>query len=209
MNVSRVNEILEYWIPISGKGDFDKWFLKGSDYDDEITNKFGSLLKKTKKRNGFDWLATKDSFVAYIILMDQFSRHIYRGSKKAFETDNTTMIFTKLGFELYMSQFVGYEFMFAFMPYMHTESLHYQMEGKSIFSKYIKSYNMMTLPGHNNLFEDEDKKMFQTMSHHLSEHRTTVEKYTRFPKRNRVLGRKSTEEEEIYILSKIVQKRSY
>ena len=100
--------------------------------DEEIKEKFGDLLKEAENGGGFGWLASKESFVAYIILTDQFSRHIYRGSGDAFKNDVSTMIFTKLGFDLYRHQLVGYEFMFAFMPYMHTESLKYQKKGEKI-----------------------------------------------------------------------------
>jgi uncharacterized protein (DUF924 family) len=115
MDISRANDILDYWFPKDGSADFDKWFMKSSEYDEEIKEKFGDLLKEAENGGGFGWLASKDSFVAYIILTDQFSRHIYRGSGDAFKNDVSTMIFTKLGFDLYRHQLVGYEFMFAFM----------------------------------------------------------------------------------------------
>jgi uncharacterized protein (DUF924 family) len=140
MDISKAKDILDYWIPKNGEGDLNKWFMKSSEYDDEIKEKFGDLLKKAEKGNGFSWLISKDSFVAYIILMDQFSRHIYRGSGDAFKNDVSTMIFTKLGFDLYRHQLVGYEFMFAFMPYMHTESLKYQKKGEKLFNEHRELY---------------------------------------------------------------------
>ena len=79
MEISRAQEILDYWFTKDGTGDMDKWFMKSSEYDAEIKEKFGDLLKEAESGKGFGWLVSKDSFVAYIILMDQFSRHIYRG----------------------------------------------------------------------------------------------------------------------------------
>ena len=84
------------------------------------------------------WLA--NSYVAYIILMDQFSRHIYRGHGDSFKNDNGVMIFVELGFELYREQLKGYEFMFAFMPFMHTESILYQKKGITFFQKQTAMY---------------------------------------------------------------------
>ena len=77
MDITKANEILENWFPKEGKPDFSKWFTNSRQYDQEITEKFGDLLKEAEKGKGYGWLVNKDSFVAYIILMDQFSRHIY------------------------------------------------------------------------------------------------------------------------------------
>ena len=142
MDISRAKDILAYWFPKNGSADFDKWFMKSSEYDEEIKEKFGDLLKEAENGGGFGWLTSKESFVAYIILTDQFSRHIYRGSGDAFKNDVSTMIFTKLGFDLYRHQLIGYEFMFAFMPYMHTESLKYQKKGEKIFNKHRELYGI-------------------------------------------------------------------
>ena len=114
--------------------------MKSQDYDAEIKEKFGDLLKEAEKGKGFGWLHTKDSFVAYIILMDQFSRHIYRGTGEAFKNDNGVMIFTELGFDIYKNELKGYEFMFAFMPYMHTENKTIQQKGENIFHRHKDLY---------------------------------------------------------------------
>ena len=45
MDISRAKDILDYWFPSGGKGDYDKWFMKSKDYDAEIKEKFGALLK--------------------------------------------------------------------------------------------------------------------------------------------------------------------
>ena len=77
MNILKAKEILDYWFPKDGKADYNKWFIKSKDYDKEIKDKFYDLLKEAEQGKGFGWLVSKDSFLAYIILMDQFSRHIY------------------------------------------------------------------------------------------------------------------------------------
>ena len=93
MNICKAEEILNYWFS-NGlyKPDYDKWFLKSQDYDKEITEKFGDLLKEAELGKGFGWLHTKESYVAYIILLDQFSRHIYRGSGDSFKNDNGVIL---------------------------------------------------------------------------------------------------------------------
>jgi uncharacterized protein (DUF924 family) len=229
MDITRVDEILKYWFKDDGSADFDKWFMNSKAYDNEIKEKFGELLKEAEKGNGFGWLTSKESFVAYIILTDQFSRHIYRGSGDAFKNDISTMIFTKLGFDLYRHQLVGYEFMFAFMPYVHTESLKYQKKGEKIFNKHRELYvhyqggvsgdtgydskkgsrhHLLSPPVTGEIMSgiepaltqaDKDLKVLDQMQTHVMGHKRTIEQFGRFPKRNEALSRDSTQAEINYI----------
>ena len=195
MDISRAQEILNYWFPKDGKPDYDKWFMKSEDYDDEIKEKFGDLLKEAEKGKGYGWLVNKDSYLAYIILMDQFSRHIYRGSGDAFKNDNGVMIFTELGFNAYKHELTDYEFMFAFMPYIHSENMLYQKKGTIYFNRYKEDH--------------EDNKILKEMEPHVKGHYMTIKCYRRFPKRNEVLGRHSTFHEQQYMNREEVKKRPY
>jgi len=222
MDITRADEILKYWFKDDGSADFDKWFMNSKAYDNEITEKFGELLKEAEKGNGFGWLVNKNSFVAYIILMDQFSRHIYRDTADAFKNDISTIIFTNMGFDLYRQQLVGYEFMFAFMPYMHTESLEYQNKGEKIFNKHRmlydranrpypvvgSRYHLLSSPATDEFMSgiepvltqaDKDLKMLDQMQGHVLGHKRTIEQFGRFPKRNEALSRDSTQAEVNYI----------
>ena len=229
MDITRADKILKYWFKDDGSADFDKWFMNSKAYDNEITEKFGELLKEAEKGNGFEWLVNKNSFVAYIILMDQFSRHIHRDTANAFKNDISTMIFTKLGFDLYRHQLVGYEFMFAFMPYVHTESLKYQKKGEKIFNKHRELYvhyqgggsgstgydakkgsrhHLLSPPVTGEFMSgiepvltqaDKDLKMLDQMQTHVMGHKRTIEQFGRFPKRNEALSRDSTQDEINYI----------
>jgi len=221
MDISRAQDILEYWF---SKGlytaDYDKWFMKSQDYDEEIKEKFGDLLKEAEAGKGFGWLVSKDSFVAYIILMDQFSRHIYRGKGEAFKNDNGVMIFTELGFELYREKLEGYEFMFAFMPYMHAENIGYQKKGEMYFHNQQMLYRYDTIGriNHRPLTDenhpsyssrmgcipeetnyDKEYEMLKSMESHVKGHHVTIDQFGRFPKRNKALGRISNDRELRYI----------
>lgn len=228
MDISKAKDILDYWFPKDGNPDYDKWFMNGANYDEEIKEKFNDLLKEAEKGKGYGWLVSKDSFVAYIILMDQFSRHIYRGTTDAFKNDNGIMIFTELGFELYREQLKGYEFMFAFMPYMHTESLLYQRKGQIYFNQHLNLYkgnrgmiyqNSGTRYVEQSQFmvqekveltqNQKDLKMLESMKTHVNGHLRTIKEFGRFPKRNVALGRESTSSEIRYMESPEVQKRPY
>ena len=233
MDISRAKDILDYWF---SKGlytpDYDKWFMKSEDYDEEIKEKFGDLLKEAEKGKGYGWLVNKDSYVAYIILMDQFSRHIYRGKGDAFKNDNGCMIFVELGWNIYSKQLKGYEFMFAFMPYMHTENGVYQSMGTRIFQIHKQLYKytagcverihdrpltdenhpsyssrMGCIPEKTNY--DKEYEMLKSMEPHVTGHQQTIIQFGRFPKRNKALGRESTDNEIRYMERPEVQKRPY
>ena len=232
MDISRAKNILDYWF---SKGlytpDYDKWFMKSQDYDEEIREKFGDLLKEAERGKGFGWLVSKESYIAYIILMDQFSRHIYRGSGDAFKNDNGCMIFVELGWNIYSKQLKGYEFMFAFMPYMHTENGIYQSTGTRIFDIHKMLYKKQGCYNHTihdrvitnskdlqeGLFVpppettnyDKEYEMLKSMEPHVTGHALTLQKFGRFPKRNEVLGRESTPEEIKYMEQPEIKKRPY
>ena len=223
MNISKAKDILDYWF---SKGlytaDFDKWFMKSQDYDEEIKEKFGDLLKEAEQGHGFSWLHTKDSYVAHIILLDQFSRHIYRGSCDSFKNDNGCMVFVELGWEMYKEQLKGYEFMFAFMPYMHTENMVYQKKGEYNFNRHKQLYGnaggrALTPPIHVSYMgsldevtnNDKEYAMLKSMEPHVLGHKQTIQIFGRFPKRNVALGRETTIQEEQYMNREEVKKRPY
>ena len=224
MDISKAKDILDYWF---SKGrytpDYDKWFMKSEEYDEEIKEKFGDLLKEAEQGKGFCWLHTKDSYVAHIILLDQFSRHIYRGSD-SFKNDNGCMLFVELGWEMYKEKLKGYEFMFAFMPYMHTENILYQKKGELHFfgrkTQYgeAPSFNRkITAPIHVSYMgsldevtnNDKEYAMLKSMEPHVIGHKQTIQMFGRFPKRNEALGRETTIQEQQYLNREEVKKRPY
>ena len=219
MNISRTKDILDYWF---SKGiytpDYDKWFMKSQDYDEEIKQKFGDLLKEAERGKGFGWLHTKDSYLAYIILLDQFSRHIYRGKGDAFKNDNGLMIFVELGWNTYLKQLKGYEFMFAFMPYMHSEMCEHQKNGKKIYESHKNKCERKVRDLQKNITETSvndlrnlqtEMKMIKDMQVHVDGHLDTIRRFCRFPKRNKALCRESTPAEIAYMEQPEVKKRPY
>jgi uncharacterized protein (DUF924 family) len=225
MDISKSKEILDYWF---SKGvytpDYDKWFMKSEEYDEEITEKFGDLLKEAERGKGYGWLVSKDSYVAYIILMDQFSRHIYRGKGDSYKNDNGCLIFVELGWEMYKEQLEGYEFMFAFMPFMHTENMTYQKKGEQHFHGHKQLYGnalqqarpLTAKKDLNGMFGctemtkyDKDWEMLKSMEPHVTGHKQTIQMFGRFPKRNEALGRETTIQEQQYLNREEVKKRPY
>jgi len=126
--------------------------------------------------------------------------------------------------------------MFAFMPYVHTESLKYQKKGEKIFNKHRELYSrncqarsqsfdmmgsrfhLLSRPATGDFMSgvksvltqaDKDLKMLDQMQTHVLGHKQTIEIFGRFPKRNDALNRESTANELQYMSSDQVKSRPY
>ena len=124
-------------------------------------------------------------------------------------------------------QLEGYEFMFAFMPYMHTENMAYQKKGEFNFNTQKQLYHQypsaqetkrpLTAPIHvsymGSLDEvtnyDKEYAMLKSMEPHVAGHKQTIQMFGRFPKRNVALSRETTIQEEQYLNREEVKKRPY
>ena len=83
-----INKIIKFWFNNNYRFfNEDKWFKKGRLLDKEITKKFKNILLLAEKDKLAHWNDTKNGFLAHTILLDQFSRHIYRDTPKAYNND--------------------------------------------------------------------------------------------------------------------------
>lgn len=183
-----INDILQFWFGIN---DIDKWFKYGSTYDSVIKQRFKTILElcidtDQEKR----WAETQRGFLAYIIVTDQFSRHIFRGTPRAYSQDKLALHMVKKYLSKYVQHLHGYELMFALMPFQHSEQLPYQMLGIQILS--IIFQRPMPL---------QEREILQSMLRHHLGHLNVITMFTRFPKRNTILNRNTTIEEQLYIES--------
>lgn len=183
MNES-ADKVLRYWF--ANAPDMDKWFLKSTEYDAEIRAHFENLLSEAENGKCFHWLLNKRTFLAHIILLDQFSRHIYRGTGDAFRNDQGALIFASMGIDVYYDSMDRYEKMFALMPFMHSETLVYQQKGLAFVEK--------------ELAESPNDPFWTNVHGHTVGHLKVIERFGRFPKRNAALDRGTTPEESAYIL---------
>ena len=90
-----INEILKYWYNDNiHYFNEEKWFKNGKKIDKEIYKKFYKLLILAEKKKLINWNKTKDGFLAHTILLDQFSRHIYRDTADAYKNDEICINYT-------------------------------------------------------------------------------------------------------------------
>ncbi len=179
-------EILLYWFGNENKFNSKKWFIESYKYDNEIKERFEKMLLIYETKKGFDHLKNKNEFIAFIILLDQFPRQIYRNTKRAFSFDKKIMEFTDNGFEYYLEELTNMEIIFAFMPYIHSENKIYREKSKKILEKIEEKL------GNNN-------EVFKKILKNYENHQQIFNEFGRFPKRNDVLNRKTNQQETMYL----------
>ena len=186
-----ISKILKFWYNNNLRYfNEDKWFKNGDKLDKEISEKFSKILLLAEKGKLEYWNETKDGFLAYTLLLDQFSRHIYRHTPKAYGNDKLCINITDKYILCYINQLKPLESLFALMPYQHSENLCKQNTGifliKYLLSKEKTKYGI---------------KLYKETLHHQKEHAKLIKKFGRFPKRNKILNLKSTKKELEYIIN--------
>lgn len=167
-------EILNFWFENK-----PKWFNGWVDFDTEIREKFGKIFEKATSWELDFCQEQPPSLLALIIILDQFSRNIFRNDKKAFEWDFKALYFSKLALKKwFLDELNDDEKKFLIMPLMHSESFEDQNLCVELFEKLA--------------LKNSD---FSVNVKFAIEHRDIIQKFGRFPHRNAVLWRKSTLEE--------------
>ncbi|NHK28690.1 DUF924 family protein [Parvularcula flava] len=170
------NSVLSFWME---ELEPKERFKADPKIDDEIEQRFGSLQRAAGKGEHDDWQSSPGGALALIILLDQFSRNLYRGSARAFANDAKALEIAraavKAGHDLTVT---GDQRAFYYMPWMHAEDMDAQDESVHLFRT--------RLPG-------------TTSVDFAIRHRDIIEAFGRYPHRNEVLGREMTAEEQTYL----------
>ncbi len=151
-----------------------EWWVKSEELDQTIKERFGDLHSLASKNGLVDIRTTPEIRLAEIIVLDQFSRNIYRDTPDSFSSD-------ELALSLAMEAVANGDDMklpeekrsFIYMPYMHSESLEIHDQAIKLFEK----------------LGSESSLKFEHA------HRDIIVRFGRYPHRNKILGRESTEEE--------------
>jgi len=170
-------EVISFWFEESTP---QQWFQKNDSFDAEITERFMLTYDMARKDLCAEWTRDVDGLLALCLVLDQFPRNMFRGQPKAFETDDKVLLMVKEGL------YKGYDALlnpmkrrFMYMPFMHSESLKEQKRSISLFES----------------MKNDDPLSYD----YALKHYEVIEKFGRFPHRNKVLGRESTEEELQYL----------
>ena len=179
-----INKILYYWFegvtdetPIDPRAlPFRKWFAKDKNINDEIRRRFESDLLQARQGQYQDWENSIRGRLALIILFDQFSRNMYRGTPKMFENDSWALDLSLCSLnEKIDEQLPLIERMFLYMPLMHSEDLKIQTLSLKRFEQLLVEAKQKF--SHNTTY-------YQSNLRYAQRHFATIEKFGRFPSRD-------------------------
>ncbi|MFT6630619.1 MAG: hypothetical protein ACJAS4_000561 [Bacteriovoracaceae bacterium] len=149
-----------------------QWWVKSDELDNLIKNRYGDLHKRAIAGELSSWRNTALGRLAEIIVLDQFSRNIYRGKKESFAQDAMALALTQEMLNLKLDKTIPSDMRaFCYMPLMHSESAIIHIEALRVFEEFGQNV-------------DFEKK-----------HKNIIDKFGRFPHRNNILKRQSTLEE--------------
>ncbi len=166
-----LNQVLVFWFEESSATD---WWKKNDSFDALISHRFKDLHKQASLGELFVHRHTAQNYLAEIIVLDQFSRNIYRNLPASFAQDGMALVLAQeavaKGFDLLLN---ATQRSFLYMPFMHSESL----------SVHEYAVQLFTQLGNPNMLDFELK------------HKAIIEKFGRYPHRNNILNRSSSPEE--------------
>jgi uncharacterized protein (DUF924 family) len=164
-----MDEVLAFWFAHSSR-----WFAKDEAFDAEIRQRFLALHDEVERGEHEDWRSTPRGALAYVIVLDQFSRNMFRGTPRSFASDARALAAAhdalSRGFDQALSP---EERSFLYMPLMHSEDLADQERCVDLFRALGDAYSLGF----------------------AVQHRDIIARFGRFPHRNAILGRTSSPEE--------------
>ncbi|NCN11138.1 MAG: DUF924 domain-containing protein [Leptospira sp.] len=163
--------VIDFWFNrITPK---QRW-QKDEQFDRQLEKDFGDLLESASKCELYEWRVSPRGRLAEIIILDQFSRNIFRGKPKSFAQDPLALSLSQHAYGISDSkELKADEKIFLYMPYMHSESKKIHLISEQIFKE---------------LGIEQNYKF-------ALDHKSIIDRFGRYPHRNEILGRESSKEE--------------
>lgn len=164
-------QILDFWFDDTNRLN---WFKQDKGFDEVIRKNFSELWLSASQGELVVWRESAFGRLAEIIVLDQFSRNLFRNDARAFSCDGMALVLAQ---ELVQNE--EFEFMipeykqFVLMPFMHSESRMIHESARRLFAKHTSAFVL-----------DLELK-----------HKAVIDQFGRYPHRNALLGRKNTPEE--------------
>ena len=163
--------ILKFWLEDASP---EQWFMQSDSFDQQLIQKFGEQTRKAQQGAYDSYVKTPHDKLALLIMLDQFSRNVFRGTAEAFAGDERAL---RLGKELVASgdheAFTTNERIFTYLPFEHSENLADQQACVALYESLGDAESL----------------------DYAEQHLRIIERFSRFPHRNEILGRVSTAEE--------------
>ncbi len=192
----RIHELLDFWFGDLGRADLptsdrtNLWFGENIELKDMMLKNFDNDYKAASQGSLVKWAKTPRGRLALIILLDQFSRSMYRNSHHAFELDKKAQELCIDGLREKMDQSLTLiERVFFYMPLVHAEDSEIQEKSIQLFQHLVS------------LSLSETTQVYQLFLAYAYAHFRVIKEFGRFPQRNKILGRASTAEETAFLKS--------
>lgn len=167
-------EVLRFWFE---EIEPSQWWKKSDGFDQLIVDRFSETHARAARCELFSWRDTPGGRLAEIIVLDQFSRNMFRGKPQAFAQDQTALVLAQEAVALKVDkELAETQRGFIYLPFMHSESLIIHEVAEEIYRKHG-----------------------QTSLEWELKHKRIIEQFGRYPHRNESLGRKSTPEERAFL----------
>jgi uncharacterized protein (DUF924 family) len=190
------DDVLEFWIgaPATDHDGFMKkvqrWFRGSPELDAEIRQKFGAAVQSARDGALDDWATTARGRLALIILLDQFTRNLYRGTPRAYENDARALALCEAGLDQHADAELSYEEkLFLCMPLAHSEDVTRQERNVALQTAAANSG------------PTELQKSYAVSVAHAKGYLEQIRRFGRFPHRNAVLSRTCTQDEMAFLAS--------
>ena len=194
ITVTTHEEVLAFWFedavrsPEALQRRNEVWFRVDPVFDSECTSRFAGLSAEAARGDLADWSETPRGRLALVVLLDQIPRNIHRGSPGAFTHDAKAAAHCVAAIESGQDRTLHpVELVFLYMPLQHAEDLDLQRRSVEQFESLAAAV------------DDAWRDHFTENVRYAREHHDIVERFGRFPHRNHILGRESTEEELRYL----------
>lgn len=180
---AQAQAVLDFWFlapdnPGHGQSR-PEWFRKDDAFDAQIRERFGALIDTALAGGLQHWAATPRGTLAQILVLDQFTRNVYRDTPRAFAGDPQALALAIALVENGQDQQLEPTLRaFVYMPFEHAEDLAMQARAVELFQLLAQS-----------------REGFESMLDYAQRHQEVIARFGRFPHRNVILGRDSTPEE--------------
>jgi uncharacterized protein (DUF924 family) len=156
----------------------DAWYKRNDAFDAEVRRRYLSVWEQGAAGRLASWEASDDGALALVIVLDQFPRNIFRGTPEAFASDALAREVARRAIARGADSRIDPILLeFLYMPFMHSEHLPDQLHCVALFANTDNAENLK----------------------YAREHADIIQRFGRFPHRNRVVGRDTTEEEQAFL----------
>jgi len=175
--------VLDFWFGAVDSPSYGhnrvEWFRKDAAFDASIRDRFGALIERALRGELEDWAASPSSALAQVIVLDQFTRNVFRDTPRAFAGDARALQAARAMVGSRQDEALpAFQRAFVYLPFEHAEGIEMQHEGARLYTRLAAL----------------DREQASGLDY-AERHRAIIERFGRFPHRNRILGRQSTPEE--------------